>query len=467
MSVAHQSESVSVLIVDADPAQRRTMISHLETKRDRFAPFAVETVAEAVAMAGRGGASILLADVETIGGPEKLRELTCGAAPVIATSAGGSLNAAVNAMRAGAVDFVAKPVGAAALIDRLEAAIAGWPKRRGKPVQLSMDLEPPGDAPETGFQGFIGGSSPMLRVYEQIKRIAPSRAPVFITGESGTGKEVCARAIHALSGPDGRPFVPINCSAIPKDLIESEIFGHARGAFTGAVENRPGAAELAHGGTLLLDEIGEMDLGLQAKLLRFIQTGMIRRVGGVEEKAVDVRFVCATNRDPLIEVRDGRFRQDLFYRLNVLPITLPALRERREDISPLAESILRGFSREEKRAFRGFEPRAATLLRSYPWPGNVRQLQNVIRRIVVLYDEPDVTPAMLPPEITDGAVALPEAVAPVAAGPLEPFWIQERNIIESALTAFGGNISRAAAALEISPSTIYRKRLAWAERRTG
>jgi two-component system repressor protein LuxO len=466
MPVAQQSESVAVLIVDADPAQRRTMISHLETKRDRFVPLAVETVAEAVAMAGRDGAGVLLADVDTIGGPDKLRELTRGAAPVIATSAGASLHAAVNAMRAGAVDFVAKPVGAAALIDRLEAAIAGWAKRNAGPVQLSMDLVAPAPGAEESFQGFIGGSPPMLRVYEQIRRIAPSRAPVFITGESGTGKEVCARAIHALSGPDGRPFVAINCSAIPKDLIESEIFGHARGAFTGAVENRPGAAELAHGGTLLLDEIGEMDLGLQAKLLRFIQTGMIRRVGGVEEKAVDVRFICATNRDPLIEVRDGRFRQDLFYRLNVLPIALPALRERREDILLLAESILRGFSQEEKRSFRGFDPSAAAMLRSYPWPGNVRQLQNVIRRIVVLYDEAEVTPAMLPPEITDG-VPTPEAVAPLAAGPLEPFWIQERNIIEAALTAFGGNISRAAAALEISPSTIYRKRQAWAEKRAG
>jgi two-component system repressor protein LuxO len=467
MSVAQQSESVAVLIVDADPAQRRTLVSHLETKRGRFVPLAVETAAEAVALAGRGGARILLADVETIGGPEKLRELTGGGAPVIATSAGASLHAAVNAMRAGAVDFVAKPVGAAALIDRLEAAIAGWPKRNAKPVQLSMALEPPSNSAETGFQGFIGSSPPMLRVYEQIRRIAPSRAPVFITGESGTGKEVCARAIHALSGPEGRPFVAINCSAIPKDLIESEIFGHARGAFTGAIENRPGAAELAHGGTLLLDEIGEMDLGLQAKLLRFIQTGMVRRVGGVEEKAVDVRFVCATNRDPLIEVRDGRFRQDLFYRLNVLPITLPALRERRDDILPLAEAILRGFSSEEKRAFRGFEPAAATMLRSYPWPGNVRQLQNVIRRIVVLYDEPEVTPAMLPPEIgaAQDAAAAPAAMSP--AQHFEPFWIQERNIIETALSAFGGSISRAAAALEISPSTIYRKRQAWAEKRAG
>jgi two-component system repressor protein LuxO len=467
MSVAQQSESVAVLIVDADPAQRRTMISHLESRRGRFVPLAVETVAEAAAIAGRGNAGILLADVDTVGGPDRLAELARGATPVIATSSGGSLHAAVNAMRAGAVDYLAKPVGAAALIERLEAAIARWQTRMTAPMQQSTNPEAPAGTGDAEFHGFIGGSPPMLRVYDQIRRIAPSRAPVFITGESGTGKEVCARAIHALSGPEGRPFVAINCSALPKDLIESEIFGHARGAFTGAVESRPGAAELAHGGTLLLDEIGEMDLGLQAKLLRFVQTGMIRRVGGVEEKAVDVRFVCATNRDPLVEVREGRFRQDLFYRLNVLPIALPALRERPDDILPLAESFLRSFSREEGRAFRGFDPTAAALLRDYPWPGNVRQLQNVVRRIVVLYDEPEVTPAMLPPEIAAAADAWVAADAPQAPGRLAPFWMQERNIIEAALSAFGGNISRAAAALEISPSTIYRKRQAWAEKKAG
>jgi len=466
MSVARGSESVAVLIVDADPAQRRLITAHLESRTDRcFVPLACATADEAIAVARRVGANILIADIDSIGGTERLGEIASGPTPVIAISAGGSLTAAVAAMRAGAVDYLAKPIGAAALIERLEAAIAGWGQRN---VAVQAVSTPAPDS-QSQFQGFVGASPRMLSVYQQIRRIAPSRAPVFITGESGTGKEVCARAIHVLSRPGDRPFIAINCSAIPKDLIESEIFGHVRGAFTGAVESRPGAAELADGGTLLLDEIGEMDLGLQAKLLRFIQTGRIRRVGGVEEKAVDARFVCATNRDPLVEVRDGRFRQDLFYRLNVLPICLPALRDRREDILPLAEGFLASFSAEEGRGFGGFAPAAAAMLEGYAWPGNVRQLQNVIRRIVVLFDGPEVTPGMLPSEI--GAPAAAEnspAIRPGSPdGGLRPFWVQERDIIETALAAFGGNTSRAAAALEISPSTIYRKRQAWAERRTA
>ncbi len=415
-----------------------------------------------------GSSNVLLADVESVGGPARLSEIARGQAPIIATSSGASLHAAVAAMRAGAADFVAKPIGATALIERLESVIAGW--NRSEATGTSGQRKAPeGAAPGNEFEGFIGTSAPMLSVYEQIRRIAPSRAPVFITGESGTGKEVCARAIHTLSGPEGRPFIAINCSAIPRDLIESEVFGHVRGAFTGAVENRPGAAELAHGGTLFLDEIGEMDMGLQSKLLRFIQTGMVRRVGGVEEKTVNVRFICATNRDPSSEIRSGRFRQDLFYRLSVLPIALPPLRDRHEDILRIAENALAHYSAEEGRAFGGFDPEAARLLLNYDWPGNVRELQNVIRRIVVLYDAAEVKPAMLPPEL--GAVSSSAEPAqnarPEQQGSLAPFWMQERDIIESALAAFGGNISKAAAALEISPSTIYRKRQAWLERRTG
>ena len=188
--------------------------------------------------------------------------------------------------------------------------------------------------------------------------MAPSRAPVFITGESGTGKEVCAEAIHQRSGPAGRPFVAINCSAIPRDLMESEIFGHVRGAFTGAAENRAGAAELADGGTLFLDEVAEMDLALQAKLLRFVQTGTIRRVGGTELTRVNVRIICATNRDPFAEVEAGRFRADLFYRLHVLPIHLEPLRQRPEDVMPLALAFLARFAVEEGRTFRGFTAEA-------------------------------------------------------------------------------------------------------------
>ncbi len=372
-------------------------------------------------------------------------------------------------MRAGAADFVAKPIGAAALIERLESVVAEW-NRSGASRGAAEGKPAANTAGQSEFEGFIGSSGPMLTVYEQIRRIAPSRAPVFITGESGSGKEVCARAVHTLSGPEGRPFVAINCSAIPRDLIESEVFGHARGAFTGAIENKPGAAEQADGGTLFLDEIGEMDMGLQSKLLRFIQTGMVRRVGGVEEKPVNVRFICATNRDPYSEIRDGRFRQDLFYRLSVLPITLPPLRDRHEDILRIAEAALAHYSTEEGRAFEGFDAEVRKLLLAYSWPGNVRELQNVIRRIVVLYDAAEVTPAMLPREVT--AAAAPGAKPTAApteqkAGSLAPFWMQERDIIESALAVCGGNIAKAAAALEISPSTIYRKRQAWLEHRAG
>jgi two-component system repressor protein LuxO len=252
--------------------------------------------------------------------------------------------------------------------------------------------------------------------------------------------------------------------------MESEIFGHVRGAFTGASDNRAGAAELADGGTLFLDEIGEMDLALQAKLLRFVQSGAIRRVGGSETKQVDVRLVAATNRDPFAEVEAGRFRADLFYRLHVLPIDLPPLRQRNEDILRLAEAFLARYAAEEGRRFRGFDAGAAARICASPWPGNVRQLENVIRRIVVLHDGEIVTAEMLPPLVASDAAseARPDPShaasrghpAPVAMA-VRPFREQEREIIETALSAFSGNVSRAAAALQISPATIYRKLQNW------
>ena len=225
--------------------------------------------------------------------------------------------------------------------------------------------------------------------------MAPSQAPVFLTGESGTGKELAAEAIHAHAGAQERPFVAINCSAIPRELMESEIFGHVRGAFTGATEHRAGAAELADGGTLFLDEIAEMDLRLQAKLLRFVQSGTLRRVGGTEQKRVSVRIVSATNRDPLKEVEAGRFRADLFYRLHVLPIHLPPLRERRDDIPLLAEHFLAGYAAEEGSDPVTLDADTLAALTAHDWPGNVRELANMIRRMVVLgggADVPDAPP---------------------------------------------------------------------------
>ncbi len=322
----------------------------------------------------------------------------------------------------------------------------------------------------------------MQAVYRTIDAAAASKATVFITGESGTGKEVAAEAIHRQSPRKTGPFVAINCGAIPKELMESEIFGHVKGAFTGAHADREGAASRASGGTLFLDEICEMDLALQTKLLRFIQTGTFQKVGGSKMEKVDVRFICATNRDPLAEVEAGRFREDLYYRLHVIPITLPPLRERAGDVIEIARHFLTEYAKEEGKGFTGFTPETEKIINDYNWPGNIRQVQNVIRNVVVLHDGDLVAPDMLPPPlgktgIQSADTAEPEADSDVPApeagrvtngtttfeneDEIVPLWKVEREFIERAIAACDGNIPKAAARLGISPSTIYRKKLGW------
>jgi two-component system repressor protein LuxO len=431
---------VSVVVVDADAAHRRSIAGLIDQRgggRFRAAPCA--SAAEARDIMRTASAAIVIADVETIGGASHLAEIE---AHTIATSANVSLSSAVEAMRGGARDFLPKPIGAKALLERLEQTL-------GAPAPLKPIEAASGAA---DFAGFIGRSAPMMEVYAQLERVARSRAPVFITGESGTGKELAAEAIHASSDRNGRPFIALNCSAIPRDLMESEIFGHVRGAFTGATDGRVGAAELANGGTLFLDELAEMDVALQAKLLRFVQDGAFRRVGGGETIRVDVRIISATNRDPLVEVAGGRLRADLFHRLHVLPIRLPPLRARGDDIMLLADAFLARFSREEGRAFTGFDADAADMLKAHPWPGNVRELANAIQRAVVLGDGGSITAAMLPAEMR---------YADTLEGTIAPFALQERRIIERAIAARGGNVVEAADALAISPSTIYRKLQTW------
>jgi len=333
-----------VAIIDGDAAQRRNLASMIaERSAGRFVAVTFANAGEAEAAVRAEPVGILIADLETIGGAARLPQMSV-ARTTIATTVNASLTTAIAAVRGGAADFLVKPIGAKVLIEHLEAVVAGWQtETSAAPVPNVVTPAP------TDFAGFIGRSPPMLAVYEQIRRMAQSRAPVFLTGESGTGKELAAEAIHTLGAPGdaARPFVAINCSAVPRDLMESEIFGHVRGAFTGATDNRSGAAELADGGTLFLDELTEMELSLQAKLLRFVQTGSFRRVGGSEAKRVNVRIVSATNRDPLTAIAGGQLRADLFYRLHVLPIHLLPLRERREDILPLAEAFLARFAAEE------------------------------------------------------------------------------------------------------------------------
>ena len=388
--------------------------------------------------------------------------------PVIMISEQGSLTQAIEVMRDGADDFLIRPVSDAQLSAALKRA-------RGAATKPAKAAPTKG---KTDAVKLIGSSPAMHELQETLGRAAQSKATVFLKGESGTGKELCAEAVHALSPRASGPLISINCSAIPRELMESEIFGHEKGAFTGAAHRREGAAELADGGTLFLDEICEMDLALQAKLLRFIQTGQFMRVGGSNLRAVDVRFVCATNKDPETAVQSGAFRADLFYRLHVLPVVLPALRERQTDVLEIARHALTQFSAEEGKSFETLSTDVERLLMNYWWPGNVRELLNTIRNVVVMNDGATVTANMIPLALAQGATrelasnasaafaAFGENGAPHAVeqqgAVLKPLWQHEQDIIERAIAACDGNIGKAAACLDINASTIYRKRNHWA-----
>jgi two-component system repressor protein LuxO len=368
---------------------------------------------------------------------------------IIAIAANASINAAVDAVRAGAWDYLVKPVSRNRLITTLNNATGLEPARSVVPAK-------PADRPVT----MLGSSAVMADLHRQIEAIAASNAPAFITGESGTGKELCAEAIHRASPRAGKPFVALNCGAIPRDLMESEIFGHLKGAFTGAISDREGAAAAADGGTLFLDEICEMDLQLQTKLLRFLQTGTIQPVGSPHVRKVDIRIVCATNRTPQTEVAEGRFREDLFFRLHVLPVALKPLRARGDDVIELAQDFVAQFAREERKQFTLLGDCAVDRLRGHHWPGNVRELQNVIRQAIVLHEGTMLKADMLPDYLAMPPSHDMQTSSAMLDGRL--LWQIERDVIEAAISRFAGSIPKAADALGISPSTIYRKRETWA-----
>ena len=408
---------------------------------------------------------------------------------VIVMTAHGSVGRAVEAMRAGAHEFLVKPFDEARLLSAV-ANVAGGPVA-SSPVASSPVASTPvasspvapaprraaraqtasADSPDslTG-SGFIGSSEVMERLHQKINSVARSMATVFITGESGTGKELCALAVHGASPRAAGPFIALNCGAIPQDLLESEVFGHMKGSFTGAISDKPGAAAAADGGTLFLDEICEMAPALQTKLLRFLQTSTVVPVGATRPRKVNVRIICATNRDPLDAVRRGEFREDLYYRLFVVPLHMPPLRDRGEDVLEIAETALARFAREEGKPFDGLDGPVKALFRALPWPGNVRQVLNVIRNIVVLNEGGLVTLDMLPDtldrQIDAGA---PTAIAPLPAPSAlslddligRPLAEIERAVIEATLARHGGSVPRAARVLELSPSTLYRKIEGW------
>jgi two-component system, repressor protein LuxO len=390
---------------------------------------------------------------------------------VIVITANGSVNRAVEAMRAGAQDFLVKPFDEGPFLSAVQNALANGPARETEKLPA---IRAPVEAPTLESSGFIGSSEPMKRIHGTIASVARSMATVFITGESGTGKELCALAVHANSNRATGPFIALNCGAIPQDLLESEVFGHMKGSFTGAISDKPGAAAAADGGTLFLDEICEMAPALQTKLLRFLQTSTVQPVGATRPKKVNVRIVCATNRDPLDAVRRGHFREDLYYRLYVVPIHMPPLRDRGADVLEIAEAALHRFSEEEGREFLGLSPDVRALLLRLQWPGNVRQLLNVIRNVVVLNPGGLVTADMLPPGLAEETIgARPATALPppdperqVAAETLVGLTLAEaeRRLIEATVAQCGGSIPKAARVLDVSPSTLYRKMEAWTAR---
>lgn len=385
--------------------------------------------------------------------------------PVVVITADPSIETAVRAIRAGAQDFISKPVTAARLTLTVGNVLEQQVLKKIGNGYRAMERDT--------FCDFIGRSPAMQIVYQMLENAAQSRAPVFITGESGTGKELAARAIHQLSPRQTNAFEALNCAAVPGNLLESEIFGHARGAFTGAVSKYDGAAARADGGTLFLDELPEMPIEMQSKLLRFTQSGVYRPLGAGQEMTVDVRFVSATNRAPLQAVTDGHLREDLYYRLNVISVHLPPLRERGEDVLLIAQNLLSRMAREEQKDFDSIDEGAAAFLLQHDWPGNIRALQNTLRRVVVMHNGPCLTRDMLQKTVGNipggqqKYVTAPvgkDLTLPSHVTGIRPLRDVEREIVERALVLCAGNITEAARRLDVNASTLHRKMNKWRER---
>jgi DNA-binding NtrC family response regulator len=473
--------SQTILIVDDDPVQRRLL--EATVRRLGYDPVIADGGDAALALLRAGHAAdlmildLVMPGLDGFGVLGALRDARIEL-PVIVQTANGSIETVVNAMRAGAVDFVVKPVGAERLSVSIKNAL-----RLGSLEDEVRRMRRRADG-TLSFRDLATRSPDMTRVLRLAERAAKSSIPVLIEGESGVGKEVLARAIQGSGERKGKPFVTVNCGAIPENLVESTLFGHEKGAFTGATERHQGKFVEANGGTLFLDEIGELPPNAQVKLLRAIQEGEVDPVGGKRSVRVDIRLISATNRSLLEMVKEGRFREDLYYRLNVFPMTIPPLRNRREDISELARGFLARFAAEEGKRLRGIAAEAMSLITRYDWPGNVRQLENAMFRAVVLADGEELTLAEFP-QIANQVEGYDVRIPPVPArdassfvekeivrieirdphstslvdevGDVKKLADLEAEVIRFALAHYRGRMSEVSRRLGIGRSTLYRK----------
>jgi two-component system response regulator AtoC len=441
----------TILVVD-DEAKMRRLLEIMLTQMD-YAVLQAGNGVEALAVLAQQAVDLIITDLKMpqldgMGLLKQLRDQTNNI-PVIVVTAYGTVETAVDAMKYGASDYIVRPFE----LDAVEAAVQ-QALRLSKAQRESRYL---GQETKQNWQGFIGSSPAMQHVYTLIEQVAATKTGVLIQGETGTGKELVARAIHNTSPRASAAFVSINCAAIPANILESELFGYSKGAFTGATKERIGKFELANGGTLFLDEIAEMDFNLQAKLLRVLQERTLERLGSNRTIAIDVRVIAATNRYPRLAISEQKLREDLFYRLNVFTIELPPLRERREDIIPLARFFLEKHAAEFGYVFTGIEADCAACLMNYAWLGNVRELENMMERAIVLSSGKVIAIKHLPKEMlrdTEAQTAVNVAELGSLTSQVEQF---EKNIIEQALIKTGDNKAKAAQLLEISERSLWYK----------
>src|SRR6187551_343929 len=461
-------EHKQILVVDDEPNLRRVLSAQLE--RDGYDVHTAEDGEQALTILKENHIDLVITDLRMprIDGMELLRraQKLDAELPVVMITAHGTVDNAVEALKTGAFDYLTKP------FDQAEVRTIVAKALRTRDLSAAEASRPFHEIPVEGARyGIIGQSPSILDLYAVLDRVADTPTTVLITGESGTGKELVARALHENSSRRDKPFIKVNCAAIPKDLMESELFGYEKGAFTGAVGAKPGRFELASGGTLFLDEIGSIPVEMQVKLLRALQESEFERVGGVKTIRVDVRLVAATNSDLKKEIAAGAFREDLYYRLNVVPIRLPSLRERSSDIPLLAKHFIDKFNARLKKSVTGVEADTAAHLISYPWPGNIRELENVIERAVLFSDGSELKVLDLPSEVRDISTPEPPATQPIsenavaAAAAADGLKEQvkaamsrlERELIVKALDQTSSNVTHAARLLKISRKGLQLK----------